>query len=61
MCFGAVNQFDHFMQTDYTVWKLNVFVKKALEEQGKNAAEERNVNHNGNFEEKKNTNKRRKM
>ncbi|XP_022635917.1 transcription factor GTE1 isoform X3 [Vigna radiata var. radiata] len=48
-------------QTDYTVWKLNVFVKKALEEQGKNAAEERNVNHNGNFEEKKNTNKRRKM
>ncbi|KAG2398470.1 Transcription factor GTE1 Bromodomain-containing protein [Vigna angularis] len=33
-------------QTDYTVWKLNVFVKKALEEQGKNAAEELNVNHN---------------
>ncbi|KOM27899.1 hypothetical protein LR48_Vigan468s006100 [Vigna angularis] len=48
-------------QTDYTVWKLNVFVKKALEEQGKNAAEELNVNHNGNFEDKKNTNKRRKL
>ncbi|WVZ21316.1 hypothetical protein V8G54_008638 [Vigna mungo] len=48
-------------QSDYTVWKLNVFVKKALEEQGKNATEKLNVNHNGNFEEKKNTNKRRKL
>ncbi|ESW10878.1 hypothetical protein PHAVU_009G245800 [Phaseolus vulgaris] len=48
-------------QTDYTVWKLNVFVKKALEEQDRNAAEEITVHHNANFEEKKNTNKRRKL
>jgi len=49
------------MQTDYTVWKLNVFVKKALQEQEKNAAQDPNVNRNGNIEEKKNTNKRRKL
>jgi len=49
------------MQTDYTVWKLNVFVKKALEEQDRNAAEEITAHHNANFEEKKNTNKRRKL
>ncbi|QCE13238.1 hypothetical protein DEO72_LG11g231 [Vigna unguiculata] len=48
-------------QTDYTVWKLNVFVKKALQEQEKNAAQDPNVNRNGNIEEKKNTNKRRKL
>ncbi|CAJ1975976.1 unnamed protein product [Sphenostylis stenocarpa] len=33
-------------QSDYTVWRLNIFVKKALEEQEKNATEVITVSHN---------------
>ncbi|XP_029130125.1 transcription factor GTE1 [Cajanus cajan] len=48
------------LQSDYTVWRLNVFVRKALKEQEINA-EEIPVNHNDYKEDKKNTTKRRKV
>jgi len=49
------------MQSDFILWKLNLFTKEALEDQDKAAAEEMAVNHNVYTEDQKNTNKRRKL
>ncbi|KAK7412957.1 hypothetical protein VNO78_04746 [Psophocarpus tetragonolobus] len=53
--------FDH--QSDYTLWKLSVFAKKALQNQEKAGAEEMTTvnHHNDNIEDKRNPNKRRKL
>ncbi|KAL2970558.1 hypothetical protein AAZX31_15G147100 [Glycine max] len=48
-------------QSDFILWKLNLFTKEALEDQDKAAAEEMAVNHNVYTEDQKNTNKRRKL
>ncbi|XP_027338313.1 transcription factor GTE1-like [Abrus precatorius] len=46
-------------QSDYTLWRLNIFVKRALEDQEK-AARDIVVNDNDNIEDKKN-NKRKRL
>ncbi|KAL5141013.1 Transcription factor GTE1 [Glycine soja] len=48
-------------QSDFILWKLNMFVKQALEDQDKAVAEDVAVNHNVNTQDQKNTNKRRKL
>ncbi|KAK7329407.1 hypothetical protein VNO77_23574 [Canavalia gladiata] len=47
-------------QSDYTLWRLHVFTKKALEDQER-TTEDIAANHNDNIEDKKNNTKRRRL
>ncbi|KAJ1376303.1 NET domain [Sesbania bispinosa] len=56
---GVEVDLDIDAQSDYTLWRLMLFVKDALEVQGKNAGGIE-VNHNDNTDDKKNNSKRKK-
>ncbi|XP_057429805.1 transcription factor GTE1-like isoform X2 [Lotus japonicus] len=47
-------------QSDYTLWRLNIFAKSALEVQGRTHADTV-ANHNSNVEEEERSNKRRRV